>query len=320
MLVSVVMSTYNETEDELRKAIDSILNQTYRTLEFIIAIDNPTNVDISRILHEYKNKDSRVIILNNKENLGLAMSLNRCLDEVKGEYIARMDADDISFPDRIENELKFLCENGFDMVATDIELINEENKVLADKISYASTDTVKRILRYSNCIVHSTVMIKSEVIKSFNGYRSIKSAEDYDLWLRLLTSGYKIGIINRPLISYRLRANGILRSDKFGQHLSTQYVKQLYKFRKNKKNIDPFSEEDMKAYLEEHGYFNVEYKRKYEKCCNLYVIAKEDIETHKFIRGYWKLIKSMCLHKDRRLLAINIIHRKIMSIYIQYVH
>lgn len=93
---------YNEKQDWLTESINSILNQTYLNLEFIIVLDNPENIELKNILNEYKLKDSRVKLLINEVNKGLVFSLNRALKECSGDYIARMDADDISHLDRIK--------------------------------------------------------------------------------------------------------------------------------------------------------------------------------------------------------------------------
>ena len=104
--ISVVMAVYNG-ERHLREAIDSILNQTFADFEFVI-IDDASTDRSGRILQEYAGKDKRIVIIGNETNMGLSKSLNKGIRLTKGEYIARMDADDISFPDRFEKQVKFL--------------------------------------------------------------------------------------------------------------------------------------------------------------------------------------------------------------------
>lgn len=100
-LVSVVMAIYNEPVEWMRQAIDSILYQSFKDFEFIIINDNPIRVENKEILDEYSAKDSRVIVVLNEENIGLTKSLNKGLAIASGEYIARMDADDIAMPERL---------------------------------------------------------------------------------------------------------------------------------------------------------------------------------------------------------------------------
>ncbi len=116
-MISVIMSTYNEENMLIRQAVESILNQTYSEFEFIIVLDNPKNIEIANLIQEYASRDKRIVILKNEKNLGLVKSLNKALEISKGEYIMRMDADDISEKDRIEKEYKFLKENNLDLVA-----------------------------------------------------------------------------------------------------------------------------------------------------------------------------------------------------------
>ena len=104
-LFSVLMSTYNETTKELDESINSILQQTYSNFEFLIINDNPNNYELEKTLKSYK--DSRIKIIHNEENLGLVKSLNNGLKYCNGQYVARMDADDISCPSRIQDEKQY---------------------------------------------------------------------------------------------------------------------------------------------------------------------------------------------------------------------
>ena len=107
-LVSVIMSVYNEKTEEISYVINSILNQTYANIEFIIMYDNPNNLELFHELTEMVQDDERCRLLKNKENFGPAKSLNRGLKSAKGKYIARMDADDYSFPERIYKQVEYM--------------------------------------------------------------------------------------------------------------------------------------------------------------------------------------------------------------------
>ena len=109
--VSVVMSVFSEPRNWLKKAINSILDQTFSDFEFIIINDNPIRKENYLFLKEIQQKDSRIIIIENKENIGLTKSLNKGLSVARGTYIARMDADDISFPTRLEKQYLFMEAN-----------------------------------------------------------------------------------------------------------------------------------------------------------------------------------------------------------------
>src|SRR5699024_5552594 len=118
-LVSVIMSVYNETETELALAIESILNQTYKDIEFIIVLDAPDNELVLKLIKKYQTSDDRIKIIINNQNQGLAKSLNTGIKSSSGEYIARMDADDISFKNRLDVQISFLEKNAdYDIVST----------------------------------------------------------------------------------------------------------------------------------------------------------------------------------------------------------
>ena len=98
--ISVIMSTYKEPIEWIRRAIESILNQTYKNLEFIIVVDAPTYKELISLLNNYKDKDDRVKVVVNDSNIGLVESLNKALSLCNGSYVARMYADDKSLPER----------------------------------------------------------------------------------------------------------------------------------------------------------------------------------------------------------------------------
>ena len=99
--VSVIMSTYKEPIEWIQQSVDSILNQTYKNLEFIIIVDNPEYAELVSLLNDYADSDDRISVVVNNNNIGLVKSLNKALSFCTGEYVARMDADDISLPERL---------------------------------------------------------------------------------------------------------------------------------------------------------------------------------------------------------------------------
>ena len=127
-LVSILMSTYNETPKELDESINSILHQTYSNFEFLIINDNPNNCELEETLKTYV--DSRIRIIRNEKNLGLVKSLNAGLKLCEGQYVARMDADDISRQSRIQDELLYLKKNHLDMIGSYIETIDEHGETI----------------------------------------------------------------------------------------------------------------------------------------------------------------------------------------------
>ena len=120
--ISVIMSAYNESFDELSRSINSIINQTYQNIEFIIVSDNPENKDIKTAVQVAN--DQRIKFIENKENVGLVQSLNRAISEATGIFIARMDADDVSRKTRLKDELQYMQQNSLDIVGSFIEIID----------------------------------------------------------------------------------------------------------------------------------------------------------------------------------------------------
>lgn len=284
MKVSVVMSVYNEKISWLRESVDSIMNQTYSDFEFIVVIDNPNlSSDCVDFLESVASKDKRVVLIYNKENMGLARSLNKGIDISRGQFIMRMDADDVSFPTRFREQMDYLDSHTCDMVATNICFIDENS----DLIGYSEDrpENPERHLLYSNIIPHPTVLIKKSAITNVGGYRNFKRSQDYDLWLRLLSSGYKIRIINKPLLKYRLRTTSISSRGPLEQYYTNLYQKSLFKERA-KKGHDSFSLENFEAFLTKKK-ITVGKEKRFEKAMDNLNKAKRSIASKKIAFVYF---------------------------------
>ena len=229
-MISVIMSTYKEDEKLLRESIESILNQTYKDFEYIIILDYPDNDVHKSVIEEYALKDDRIHFYINEKNMGLTDSLNRGLSLCHGEYIARMDADDISLPDRLERQMKYLEKNHYDLIGGITEMINENGSLLYS-IKSVPTDPKKinKALRYSQCIAHPTWLGKKEVFEKNAGYRHMPLCEDYDFTLRAVLNGFVISNLNEPVLKYRMTSNSISRSNLFEQYLYMSYITNEYK-------------------------------------------------------------------------------------------
>lgn len=229
-MISVIMSTYKEDERLLRESIESILNQTYRDFEYIIILDYPDNDVHKSVIEEYALKDDRIHFYINEKNMGLTDSLNRGLSLCHGEYIARMDADDISLPNRLERQMKYLEKNHYDLIGGITEMINENGSLLYS-IKSVPTDPKKinKALRYSQCIAHPTWLGKKEVFEKNAGYRHMPLCEDYDFTLRAVLNGFVISNLNEAVLKYRMTSNSISRSNLFEQYLYMAYITNEYK-------------------------------------------------------------------------------------------
>lgn len=200
-LVDVLMAVRNG-QQFLGAAVDSILSQTYRNFRFII-VDDASTDQTPHLLQEYAAKDPRIVLLTGAGE-GLATALNLGLALAEGEYVARMDADDISMPERLEIQVEFMrrCP---DIVAlgTQAVLIDQNGRVLRHRRLPTGSEKIRKRLEERNCLCHPTVMMRADLLKSVGGYRDkFRTSQDYDLWLRLMRFG-EIENLEKPLLFYR---------------------------------------------------------------------------------------------------------------------
>src|SRR5690606_5259081 len=176
-LVSIVLPVYN-AEAYLYKALKSLLDQTYQHLEIWVVNDGSTDNSVA-IAESFA--DERIKIVHNETNLGLVDTLNKGVGLATGEFIARMDADDICLPERIKTQVEFLQANpDVALIDSIMELMDEQgNSLSAYNSTKVSEKQIKRTLPFDNCMGHSSVMIPREIYIQY-GYRKVVH-EDYDL-------------------------------------------------------------------------------------------------------------------------------------------
>lgn len=200
--ISVIMSVFNGLP-YLKEAIQSILSQTYKNFEFII-VDDASTDDSWEYLTSLKNQ--RIKLIKNKKNLGLAVSLNKALKIAKGEFIARMDADDISLPKRFEKQIEFLEKNPeISLCGTWADLIDSRGHKIGEKRYPTDPKRVKEAITWYTAVIHPTYMGTPNFFKELGGYRNdFDFAEDYDLLSRA-KNRFKIANIPQKLLLWRLQ-------------------------------------------------------------------------------------------------------------------
>lgn len=201
--VSIIMGVRN-SQNTLNECIESILNQTYTNWEFVICNDASTD-NTWQILESYKKKHpDKFILLKNDTNKKLAYSLNRCLEVATGTFIARMDGDDISLPERLKKQVDFLNSNpGYSLVGTGMIPFDEDGKRTPRIVKPIPN---KYDLRFGSFFYHATIMIRKEVFDTLKGYTVLprtQRGQDYDLWFRFFAKGYKGYNLQEPLYLVR---------------------------------------------------------------------------------------------------------------------
>lgn len=204
-LVSVVMATFNEPKKFIEESISSILNQTHRNIELLIA-DDSTSKETIKTIDDFAAKDGRVLVIRRDERMGFVNALNECLNVAKGDFVARMDGDDISLPQRFEIEIKYADDNPDVMIwGGNIDTIDENGTVISGRRYPTTTSSIRRMFVFRSPFAHPTVMFRRSIIELGFRYNPIyKKDEDLDLWLRLYKAGVKFGNTGVTLLKYRV--------------------------------------------------------------------------------------------------------------------
>ncbi len=198
------MPCYN-AERFIEPAMKSIMNQTYKDFELII-IDDCSSDSTSKIVKAFMKKNKGVICVKNERNMGVAVSLNKGIHMAKGEFVARMDADDIAEPSRIEFQVKYMSQNSDCIVCgTNIYLIDDKDRVIGRRVYVEEDKRIKRRLLLANPFAHPTTIIRKNILIKKNIFYSdhFPRAEDYHLWLRLADYGTYANL-NMFLLKYRI--------------------------------------------------------------------------------------------------------------------
>ena len=215
--VSVIIPCYN-VEMYVKQAVLSIMHQTYKNLE-IICIDDGSTDNTNLILNELALQDNRLLVVRNEHNLKLIKTLNKGIILSTGEYIARMDADDISLPGRIEKQVEYLENNKLAVCGTFVVYYREYKYPRFLKKTHIVTQPQAVLLSslFDSPLIHPSILAKAQVLKKYKYNDDEKSfvIEDYELWWRMLLSGESLGILPDYLLQYRINEFGesTLRKD-----------------------------------------------------------------------------------------------------------
>lgn len=200
----MIMGVYNQwNREDLREAVKSILNQTFKDFEFII-YDDGSDVKVAEYIKELAKLDERILLIGKEENHGLAFSLNACIAKAKGDYLARMDADDYSMPERLQVQYEFMeAHSEYAWCGCNTELFDDNGVWGCRKMPELPTD--KDYLPFSP-FIHPSVMYRRNLFEQNEGYQVSQETlrcEDYEIFMRLHQAGYRGYNIQENLFRYR---------------------------------------------------------------------------------------------------------------------
>lgn len=226
-LVSVLMPAYN-AEKYIGQAIESILAQTFIDFELVI-IDDASTDSTWELIRKYQKLDKRIIALKNKENLKLSHTLNLGIEKSIGRYIARMDADDWSYPDRLEKQYKFLEKNkNVGILGGTMEIMKENGRYLG-KRSYPKNDkSIRNNIFWFSPFSHPLIMIRRSVLEKIELYNPIfNPAEDYELYFRIGAIS-KFANLDDTLLKYRVIEKSMTTGSTKKMELQTIKIRNMY--------------------------------------------------------------------------------------------
>lgn len=225
--ISILMGIYN-CAPTLAEAINSILAQTYPNWELILCDDGSAD-DTYAIADSYRQQyPQKIVLLKNERNMGLNHTLNHCLQHATGEYIARMDGDDVSLPERFEKELNYLqAHPEYAIVSCPMIYFDENGDFRTGKCSCEEPQPAMLARGTIHC--HAPCMVRTEAIRSVGGYsvdKKLLRVEDWHLWLKLYAAGYRGRNLTEPL--YKMRDDRAATSRrKFKYRFNEAYVCRL---------------------------------------------------------------------------------------------
>lgn len=216
------MPVYNDGP-YLAEAIESILNQSLSDYEFLIVDDASTDHSLD-IIKSYAEKDNRIRYFRLSENQGLTRNLNYLIDEAQGTYIARMDGNDISYPERLDVQLAAMRDTNANICWTNALYIDEQGADICLRYQPNLKKTLRALKKRRNFIVHPAVMYRRDVILSIGKYdESYMTGQDGNLWFRMLGHNYSFHLVERPLVKVRLEKMSVT-SIRVGKNQDINYL------------------------------------------------------------------------------------------------
>ena len=225
-LVSVILPAYNCAK-YLPEAIDSILSQTLDDFELLIIYDDSKDATLD-IIEKYAQKDQRVQLVHGKKER-LVGALNLGLSVSRGQFIARMDADDVSLPERFQKQVGLMISQNLDVCGTHMLMMNESGRLLESVVMPVNDDQFAITLACTVPFAHGSVMMRNEFMqKHAFQYQTGQHVEDYDLWCRLYGAGARFGNVNEFLFSYRHLSSSLSKVNAKNNRINTSAIRRNF--------------------------------------------------------------------------------------------
>lgn len=226
-LISVIVPVYN-AENYIDGSVESLLCQTIADIEIILVDDCSTDGSLKRCEH-YARNDNRVHVHKRTSNGGIVVALNEGISISRGQFIARMDADDISLPRRFESQIEYLRNNpGIDLCGTSIELIDSRENSLGVTLAVIDPPLVKLLLKYCSPIAHPTWMMRRSVVEALGGYRNVAPLDDYDFLSRAVKFGFALGNVRSVGLKYRISETSVSANRSIFQRKGFSILRKYY--------------------------------------------------------------------------------------------
>lgn len=309
-LVSVIMSAYN-SEKFISDSISSILNQTYGYWEFVI-VNDASSDNTLKIINHFSEKDPRIKVINNERNVGLTISLNVGINNSEGEFVARLDSDDLAEPSRLEKQLDYLrTHSDVGLVGSGAYLINNFGNKIGSLNVVSQPYFVDKFLINLNPFIHSSIMVRREALDDVGPYREkFRYSQDYDLILRL-SDKYKLSNIALPLIRWRVSDGSLTMQHHTLQRIYADIAREFAIERRNFSRdsyesiefnnlINEMKIRNQGRYLCDRGVYDLLFNKKYKNGCSelLKGISKGGFPYNSFYRGVTQIISKMSISES----------------------
>lgn len=227
-LVSVIITTYKREPDMVKRAIDSVINQTYRNTQIIVVDDSPHNYDLRKQVKELVLSYERIVYIENSSNKGAAVSRNIGIMESQGEYLAFLDDDDEWLPEKIRKQVELFRDDKVGLVYCREYIIDEKTKERRiGERNYHRGSVFKYLITDNFIGGNSFVLIKRQVIEKCGCFADIKSAQDAELFLRI-SREYEVDYVDEPLLNYYINHGERITSDHYNKIDGFSYINRKY--------------------------------------------------------------------------------------------